>query len=71
MTLKELRKVTSGLYKIEWKNSAGGGTSLAAIGRCEDGSPWIAPTNWLSPLMPTVKAYRVYVRHIKTLTLIR
>ena len=35
-----------GLYVIHWKS---GGSSEAAIGMQEDGTRWIAPTNWVRP----------------------
>lgn len=37
-----------GLYRVRWKESAGGGTSLASVGNNEDGSQWIACVNWVS-----------------------
>jgi predicted RNA-binding Zn-ribbon protein involved in translation (DUF1610 family) len=41
--------VTPGLYRIFWEN---GGSSLAAIGMCINGSWWVAPTNWSAPATP-------------------
>ena len=38
-----------GLYLIEWKQSQGGGSSLASVGVCCDGSRWLAPINWVTP----------------------
>lgn len=32
-----------GLYRVHWVE---GGTSLAAIGLLDDGTPWMAPINW-------------------------
>jgi len=44
-----------GLYRIRWKS---GGNSLAAIGMNEDGTRWIAPTNWVAPnIDPTSDAW--------------
>jgi hypothetical protein len=45
MTIKDAKKLNNGLYRIFWK---GGGPSLASIGRLHDGTPWFAPTNWVS-----------------------
>ena len=47
MTIKEAKQLNNGLYRIFWKD--GGGSSLAAVGRLYDGTPWFAPTNWISP----------------------
>lgn len=38
-----------GLYRIHWKDDEGN-PSLAAIGMCEDGVLWVAPTNWTFPV---------------------
>lgn len=35
-----------GLYRIFWKT---GGSSLAAVGMGNDGTRWLAPTNWVAP----------------------
>lgn len=45
MTQKRAKKLRNGVYRVIWKNN--GGTSLAAVGRSSDGSPWITPANWL------------------------
>ena len=39
-------RVKPGLYIIKWKS---GGESHASIGMNDNGSNWIAPTNWVSP----------------------
>jgi len=43
-----------GLYEIHWKSShdgVSGGVSLAAIGSGPDGTRWLAPCNWVHPLV--------------------
>jgi len=37
------------LYRIHWKAKVGGGTSLACVGQCNDGSRWMACANWTAP----------------------
>ena len=37
----------NGIYRVFWKS---GGSSLAAVGRDESGTPWMAPTNWIGDL---------------------
>lgn len=39
----------TGIYEIYWKE---GGASIAAIGVGPDGRLWLAPTNWVEPVMP-------------------
>lgn len=46
MNKKEVKNLNGGLYRIWWKE---GGSSLAAIGICENGDKWIAPINWVLP----------------------
>jgi hypothetical protein len=41
------RGLAPGLYLVYWKGT--GPTSVAAIGVCEDGRNWLAPTNWVRP----------------------
>lgn len=49
ITSDNVRELNNGLYKIYWKKSSGGGSSLAAVGRYADGQRlWLAPTNWIS-----------------------
>lgn len=43
MTQEEARQLQLGLYRLHWDE---GGTSLAAVGMCYDGSRWFAPVNW-------------------------
>lgn len=42
------KTVAPGLYRVTWKESAGGGQSLASVGLLHDGTRWLAPTNWVS-----------------------
>lgn len=46
MTDEEVAKVGHGLYIIHWKESHGGGTSVAAVGTDRSGRRWFAATNW-------------------------
>lgn len=46
MKKADVQKLQHGLYKVHWKSSEGGGTSLASVGSLYDGSRWLAPTNW-------------------------
>jgi hypothetical protein len=46
MTLAEAKKLPPGLYRVFWKI---GGSSEAAVGMAEDGTRWLAPTNWVAP----------------------
>lgn len=48
MTVEDIKKVKHGLYKAKWKKSAGGGSSLVAVGSGPNGDRWMAPTNWIS-----------------------
>lgn len=45
MSDDEARRLPNGLYRLHW---AEGGHSLAAVGRLRDGTPWYAPTNWVT-----------------------
>ncbi len=47
MKQKKVKKLSSGLYEIYWKN---GGSSLASVGQDENGSMWFAPTNWVASI---------------------
>jgi hypothetical protein len=47
MKLDEAKKLKSGLYRIWWKDDT---TSLAAVGRTANGTPWLAPINWINVL---------------------
>ncbi len=53
--LRDIRKfadrhtgIPLGLHLIHW---IGGGSSICAVGQHANGSRWLAPTNWMSPLM--------------------
>lgn len=61
MTVKRFNSLPLGLYRVFWKC---GGSSIAAIGNTAEGRRWIAPCNWLSPMMPTEKHYKKYIRGI-------
>ncbi len=43
MTPEEAKALPLGLYRLHWMD---GGSSLAAVGQCYDGTRWFAPTNW-------------------------
>jgi hypothetical protein len=58
MTKQEYNSLPLGLYRIFWKQSCGGGMSLAAIGMTENGSRWIAPTNWVAPASSPTSIYK-------------
>ena len=45
MKLAEAKMLPNGLYRIWWTKTS---TSLAAVGRTADGTPWLAPINWVS-----------------------
>jgi hypothetical protein len=46
MKERKVKQLPLGLYRIYWKD---GGSSTAAVGMMEDGSRWLAPTNWVYP----------------------
>jgi hypothetical protein len=46
MTLMQAKLLRDGIYFIHWTGD--GGTSVASIGRSFDGTPWIAPANWIT-----------------------
>lgn len=48
MTRRESQKVPHGLFIIYWKESKGGGTSVASVGSDATGRRWFAPTNWIT-----------------------
>lgn len=48
MDKPDAQQVLHGLYVIYWKESAGGGSSLAAVGSDSAGRRWFAATNWIS-----------------------
>jgi len=49
MRMRDANKLRNGLYTVWWR---GGGKSLVAVGRCHDGTVWLAPTNWVSADKP-------------------
>ncbi len=48
MTQEESHRLCPGVYFLRWKDSDGADGSVAAVGMYEDGTPWFAPTNWVS-----------------------
>lgn len=68
MKLKDLRQLPNGLYTVHWKS---GGSSLAAVGCNDSGVKWIAPTNWLRPLLTENVNYGQHIREIKLMERIR
>lgn len=50
MKKADVQKLSHGLYRIFWKESQGGKSSLAAVGSMHDGQRWIAPVNWTAPI---------------------
>lgn len=57
---KDYREIENGLYRVFWKK---GGSSLAAVGTCIDGSRWLAPTNWVSAT--TVERHWRRISHVE------
>lgn len=51
MKKAEVKNLPLGLYRLHWKKSCGGGSSLAAVGMKVDGGRWMAPINWATPTM--------------------
>ena len=62
MQKKHYRSLANGLYMIFWRR---GGSSLAAVGTCADGSRWLAPTNWVGPT--TVERHWRRISHVEKL----
>lgn len=48
-----------GLYLIEWEDSS---NSYAAVGMGEDGTRWLAPTNWIAPRLSPDEYWRKIVK---------
>lgn len=46
MKMEQVNKLDLALYVLIWKESAGGGRSLASVGQLHDGSRWFACCNW-------------------------
>ena len=61
MRVEEANKITPGLYEITWKDTAGGGKSKAAVGLTANGDRWLAPTNWITVITDTARAYRAWI----------
>jgi hypothetical protein len=51
MTLNAFNNLKCGLYRVYWKS---GGSSWASIGIGNDGTRWLAPTNWVAPMLQPV-----------------
>lgn len=46
MKIEEVDRLPHGVYRLFWKESQGGGTSLASVGSTYTGRRWMAPVNW-------------------------
>jgi hypothetical protein len=47
MTPTQTRQLRNGVYRIHWHDpDPAYGPSVGTIGRAEDGTPWIACSNW-------------------------
>jgi hypothetical protein len=70
MNRKERTQLPLGLYRIEWRNSAG--VSLAAVGMTHDGDRWLAPCNWVRPVDDNDPQTLSYAwRDVQTISLIQ
>jgi hypothetical protein len=69
MKLSEAKKLPHGLYRVMWKCAPADKTSLAAVGSTNNGTPWLAPTNWTTVLTSDEKAASVWraVEHMQIL----
>lgn len=47
VTKDEGKAVKRGLYRVFWKQSHGGGESIAAVGSTPSGTRWLAACNWV------------------------
>lgn len=65
MRLAEFQSYPLGLYHVYW--SDGDGSSLASIGQDAHGNLWLAPINWIAPLMPDSPNYVEHICGIKRL----
>lgn len=45
MTIEDVRKLPTGVYRIHWKS---GGSSVGAVGIDSAGKHWMAPANWVN-----------------------
>jgi len=55
MRKEDVAKIPAGLYRLWWKESRGGGNSLAAIGVTKAGGRWMAPVNWVAPTTDAIQ----------------
>ncbi len=46
MTQEEVGTLKNGVYRVYWKDTHGGGCSVAAVGGMHNGQRWLAPSNW-------------------------
>lgn len=69
MKLSEAKKLPHGLYRVTWKCDPAGKTSLAAVGSTNNGTPWLAPTNWITVLTSDQEAAKPWraVLHMQLL----
>lgn len=65
MTVDEVRKMRNGVYRIFWTT---GGLSVAAKGQGDDGTPWLAPTNWTAPAVPLGDNVACQIREMELIT---
>ena len=65
MRLAEFQSYPLGLYHVYW--SDGDVSSLASIGQDAHGNLWLAPINWIAPLMPDSPNYVEHICGIKRL----
>ncbi len=49
MERAEVNSLKHGVYRVKWKEQAGGGTSVAAVGSKDNGDRWLCASNWTSP----------------------
>jgi hypothetical protein len=50
MKREDVQKLDHGVYRIFWKKSEGGGSSVAAVGSKCNGDRWMCPSNWTSDM---------------------
>lgn len=55
MKKEDRQKLSHGAYKVTWKKSCGGGSSIALIGSSHNGDRWIWCANWSSPFAAETK----------------
>ena len=55
MIKEDVAKLEPGLYRLWWKESRGGGNSLASVGVTKSGGRWMAPVNWVAPTTDAIQ----------------